>query len=613
MIAARVQHKTLLLWLAAAVCWLLLPLLGVLPAGQRLDNVWLDQLSRWRAEARAGDISIVVIDVDQASMQAMVPVAGKWPWPRSVHAELLEALLQQEPRAVVFDLFFSEADLYRPDDDAWFGEVLAGAPNAYVAALQLGGETDAPLLATYPASVGLQQTANARPDARGWLLLPRALPESAWRVGAANFTPDADGTGRRYDLYRDMHGWRWPSLPARVAADLGATLPDSATHLIDWPAGGDRPYTRLPYAEVYAHVALGQRSLPDDFFRNRIVLIGTTASGLHDLRPTPIADDYPGVFMVAAVIDNLINGDALRAAPPLLGWTLFAVLLAACAELARRRRVLLAIALGAAGAILLAALSAMLSLVFGWLLPLLSPLLLLLLFLGIATLMQYRQRQQELARTVRTFERFMDAEVVRRLIHDDNPQSLLATKSCHITVLFSDIRDFTSYSERRSAVEVVRLLDDYFGRQVAVIFRHGGTLDKFIGDAVMAFWGAPLPVEEQERAAVACALEMRREVARFRRDYGFPDFEIGVGLHSGPAVVGMVGCEQRYEYTAIGDTVNLASRIEGLTKELAPVLVSAATRAACEGFFEFRSCGVVRVKGRDEAVELFEPLDKEIA
>jgi adenylate cyclase len=145
---------------------------------------------------------------------------------------------------------------------------------------------------------------------------------------------------------------------------------------------------------------------------------------------------------------------------------------------------------------------------------------------------------------------------------------------------------------------------------VAVIFRHGGTLDKFIGDAVMAFWGAPQPNPAQYRAAIACALEMRREMERFRADYGFPEFDIGVGIHSGPAVVGMIGSEQRYEFTAIGDTVNLASRIEGLTKDRAGVLVSEATRKGAEAYYRFRAHGSAEVKGREQAVELYEPLEE---
>lgn len=168
-------------WIAALACWLGYPLLAAAPVAQRLDSAWGDQLIRWRSQDNPADASIVVLDIDQASMQAMIPVAGKWPWPRSVHAGLLEALLAQKPRAVVFDVFFADPDTLRPDDDRWFGEVLAGTSIAYLASLELGAADGVapPLLASYPAQVGLEQGPGARADARSWLQLPEAVPASA--------------------------------------------------------------------------------------------------------------------------------------------------------------------------------------------------------------------------------------------------------------------------------------------------------------------------------------------------------------------------------------------------------------------------------------------------
>ncbi len=597
-------------WIAALACWLGYPLLAAAPVAQRLDSAWGDQLIRWRSQGNPADASIVVLDIDQASMQAMIPVAGKWPWPRSVHAGLLEALLAQKPRAVVFDVFFADPDTLRPDDDRWFGEVLAGTSIAYLASLELGVADGVapPLLASYPVQVGLEQGPGARADARSWLQLPEAVPASVWRTGPVNYAADGDGIGRAYDLHREIQGWRWPSLPARVARDLGAVVPAVRELRIDWPAGGVTPYARFSYADIYNDFVLGNHRLPTDFFAGRIVLIGTSASGLRDLKSTPVGADYPGVMMIAAVIDNLLHGKALHMLPFAAGWAVLGVLLAAAAEAARRARVAAAFVIGAGGMLALGGASVVAGIQAGIVAPWPLPALTVSLFLGIIALRQYRARQAELARTVRTFERFMDPAVVRRLLDTTDAGALLAPRSCEITVLFSDIRGFTRISEQRSAVEVVRLLDDYFGRQVAVIFRHGGTLDKFIGDAVMAFWGAPEPNPAQQRAAIACALDMQREMQRFREDYAFADFDIGVGIHTGPAVVGMVGCEQRSDFTAIGDTVNLASRIEGLTKDRATILVSAATRAGCEDHYAFRAHGTAPVKGRDQQVELFEPI-----
>ncbi|HEV2211796.1 MAG TPA: adenylate/guanylate cyclase domain-containing protein, partial [Gammaproteobacteria bacterium] len=184
--------------------------------------------------------------------------------------------------------------------------------------------------------------------------------------------------------------------------------------------------------------------------------------------------------------------------------------------------------------------------------------------------------------------------------------------SREVTVLFSDIRGFTTLSEARTPEQVVAILNRYFSKQVEVVFRHQGTVDKFIGDCIMAFWGAPVADPDQAKHAVAAALEMGRVLEEFRKDLGDLSevFDIGVGIHTGKAVVGFMGSENKLDYTAIGDTVNLASRIEGQTKGVGRVLVSSATREACGDAFDFVEKGTYKVKGREQPVQLFEPREK---
>jgi adenylate cyclase len=208
------------------------------------------------------------------------------------------------------------------------------------------------------------------------------------------------------------------------------------------------------------------------------------------------------------------------------------------------------------------------------------------------------------------FSRFVNPYVVKELIAHGGLNR--AGESRQITVLFSDIRGFTTLSERRTPQQVVELLNRYFSLQVEVIFRHGGSLDKFIGDAIMAFWGAPLDDAQHAHNAVLAALEMAEVLQRFKRELNEieADFDVGIGIHSGPAVVGLIGSEQRREYTAIGDTVNLASRIEGLTKGVSRILVSRDTMELCGDAFDFQSFGSYKVKGREREVELFAPTNK---
>jgi len=209
------------------------------------------------------------------------------------------------------------------------------------------------------------------------------------------------------------------------------------------------------------------------------------------------------------------------------------------------------------------------------------------------------------------FSRFVNPHVVKQLIERGGIEGAGQTRE--VTLLFSDIRGFTTLSETRKPEEVVALLNRYFSLQVDVVFRHGGSLDKFIGDCIMALWGAPLDDPEHARHAVACALDMADTLQAFKRELGAEqsDFDVGIGLHSGPAVVGLIGSDKRREYTAIGDSVNLASRIEGLTKDAKRrILVSRDTMEKCADSVDFVPAGSYKVKGRAQEVELFEPKRK---
>jgi adenylate cyclase len=245
-------------------------------------------------------------------------------------------------------------------------------------------------------------------------------------------------------------------------------------------------------------------------------------------------------------------------------------------------------------------------------LPLFTPLLFAWLYYVLAALYAYWQERAERKRSVEIFSRFLDSRVVDELIARGESALDLKSESREITVLFSDIRGFTTLSEKHTAEEIVDLLNNYFSRQVEVIFRHGGTMDKFIGDAVMAFWGAPVDDGEQARHAVEAALDMADALMAFKADLGKQDenFDVGIGIHTGLGVVGFIGSHNRLDYTVIGDTVNLASRIEGKTKGVARILVSDDTRAQCAEAFDFTDHGFYKVKGRTQEVRLFEPRRK---
>ncbi|MBX9914774.1 MAG: adenylate/guanylate cyclase domain-containing protein, partial [Pseudomonadaceae bacterium] len=544
-------------WLALLLVLALLPGLQLWSPAQLWSNSLSDWLSCQRAATQQPDPRLVVIDIDDASLQALTPEAGKWPWPRSVHAELLEHLLAQQAQAVVFDILFSEADRFRPDADAYFAEVLAGTDRVYLAALvqQAADPANAPLLRKYPAQAGLQAEPGADPEQRGLLLLPQAVPASGWKTGSINFLAEADGVGRGYDLYRRVGGWRMPSLPARVALDQGVHLPAGDSFILDWQSAQRVGYPRVPFAEALAQARGEPGRLAADYFAGKLIVIGTTAAGLYDLRRTPLDELYPAVFILATAIDNLLNGQQLQQAS---GWSvsLLAVPLLLCVHWLLLGERLLAASLLTSGLSLGLLLGAYWLALNGWLVGVLPVLLSLWLLLALALVLGYRRRRQQLASTISLFSRFLDPQVVAQLVASEDPQALLASRECQLTVLFSDIRDFTTLSEQRTAQQVMQMLENYFAGQVSVLFKHHATLDKFIGDAIMAFWGAPQDNPNQAVDAVNAALEMLDNLERYRVEFNHPDFNIGIGLHTGSAVVGMVGASQRYDYTAIGDTVN---------------------------------------------------------
>ncbi|MBW3695414.1 adenylate/guanylate cyclase domain-containing protein [Vibrio sp. T187] len=613
--SAFAKHRLLLAMLL--LFSLLLTLNSWLKPLVSFDNIWLDFAVKKWSKLSYGDPNIVLIDIDDPSLKAMQNSVGRWPWPRAVHAELIDYISQQKPQAIVFDLLFSEPDIYQPDSDLYLSEVIASQSNIFLPILHFESQQNHlfPKLADYPASVGLTPPDDVnQTEVRANLLLPSAIHPAAWKLGTINFIPDHDGIGRRYHIEHKIQGWTIDTLPTKVARYLGAPIPNQDELLLDWkkPVAQEysSPYARFSYANVYKAVSEERPFHTPNLFENKIVLIGSTATGLHDLKHTPLSASYPGLYILATAIDNLLHQEQLAKVPTVIEWLLSIIFLFAITiSLLVAKRVIPAtltcgiLVLGCyATSYLLASQK--------WLLVVNSSIALILVYFLSVLVIQFLQRQREYAYAIDIFGRFMDRNVVRQLVDSGQTKQALQAKNRKVTVLFSDIRNFTTLSEQHTPLEIVQLLDDYFSMQVNVIFQHNGTLDKFIGDAIMAFWGAPLDNEQQEKQAIQAALEMVDKLEQFRIQQNLPEFNIGIGIHTGEVVVGAIGGEQRYDYTVIGDPVNVASRIEGVTKNRCNILVSSSTRDACIDDFEFEEMGSHSLKGREEPVTLYIPSKK---
>jgi adenylate cyclase len=340
-------------------------------------------------------------------------------------------------------------------------------------------------------------------------------------------------------------------------------------------------------------------------------LVGFTAPGLMDLKPTPLAPVYPGAELHATLLDNLLKGDFLRTTPAWLIW-IWALILAGVVTLA----VLFSPRLWTT----LAALALLLALNVGgsllafrasWWADPVAPGVALGLAFALATAYSYATEGRQKLAIRRMFSHYMSEKVIAHLM--SHPELLnLGGERRHVTLFFSDLAGFTSISERLSAEEVVGLLNDYLSRMTDIILDEEGTVDKFEGDAIMAFWGAPLPQEDQALRACRAALRQQAalsELNKHFREMDLPPLAMRIGLHTGGAVVGNLGSEKRFDYTAVGDTVNLASRLEGLNKFYdTHILASETTMAECGDSVLFREIDRVAVKGKETAVAVYQPL-----
>ena len=571
-----------------------------------------DLLVRLHARGLSPDPDIVIVDIDEPSLARMQQAAGKFPWPRSVYGELLAGIEPQKPRAVVFDIVFAEEDTRDPEFDRAFNRALKGLTNVYLPMVRLdpAGDAKGVPIAQVADALGLERGPSAQPDARIQILPPQIVDEEHWRrSGVINFLDDGDGVGRRYWVAMPAYGWSLPSLPARVARGLGRELPDQESIVLGW-RGTEGAFARISFADLYEDFGRKRRARPADELKDKIVVVGASAAGLGDLRVTPVSAAYPGVEILATAIDNLTNARWMNRASDGARMALAAVLLALVFAAFRlgRNAVETGVVLTAVSIALFGAQYAVLG--AGLLIPVAVPLAFAWALYLFGTMLAYLHEKRTREQAVRLFSRFLNPAVVKKIVDQGETIESLSGKTRQISILFSDIRGFTTLSETRPPQEIVDLLNRYFSRQVEVVFRRGGTLDKFIGDCIMAFWGAPLDDPRHAEHAVAAALEMEQVLIAFKRDLGEAgrDFDVGIGVHSGPAVVGFIGARQKLDYTAIGDAVNLASRIEGLTKEAhSRILVSRETADACHNSFAFTSRGFYKVKGRIQEVELFEP------
>ncbi len=327
--ATRKLRNNFYLYLAALLTVFVLIDAGIFHVGENMRQKAFDFMVRSRLVAPEPDPDIVIVDINEASLASMAKDYGRYPWPRQVFGEFLENVEAQRPKAVVFDILFSDADIANPDSDAYFNETIAATTNTFFPFVRLSKDQD-PLSAVKPAMIpGVTEKLPGRADPNATLAVilphfPAAIDSG--RTGFNNIDPDKDGIVREYGLYRDDYGWKIPSLALSVGRALGYSVPDTPDVLINW-RGKPFTYRYVTFSEVLLDMTSRVKKRPQNEFEGKIVIIGSTAPSLFDLKATPMARVYPGVEILATAIDNVRHGDYLHVWRGALSYVLFSLLL----------------------------------------------------------------------------------------------------------------------------------------------------------------------------------------------------------------------------------------------------------------------------------------------
>lgn len=573
--------------------------------------------------------NVVMFYVDDTALRHMETQGINWPWPRELYASVLNFCRLGGARAVVFDLFFSEDSVYGVGDDEAFAEGVAKGPNSYFVLFLSKNETAVdpkwekvlqksavPISKPFPAWVSREKSLMSLP------ILP--LIGAAKGFGNVQIPPDEDGIYRRIGLLETLAGNAVPSIPLKIASDLGGSKKilwkqadalriGDATVPLDFDGqmmlnyyGGADTFPSFSLANILvADAAISAGRKPDidpSAVKDKIVVIGLAAPGLYDLKPMPLSRVFPGPEVHATAIENLLTQDFISLLRPveIAAVTLLAGICAAVGlSLISSSWGIGMLVLSLAGLIVGSGVALFIKNIWMPIVPAFGALSLSSFIMILKNYLTEGRKKREIRRA---FGQYLSPHVVTEIAKD--PENLvLGGEEQKVSLFFSDIADFTSISEKTTPAKLVNELNKYFSQVTHIIQELDGTLDKYIGDAIMAFWGAPLKIPHHASQATLAAIYIQKALRKSST------FTTRIGIHTGPAVVGNIGSDMRFNYTAIGDTVNLASRLEGLNKKFGTkIIISDTTYAAAKDKIEARMIGRVRVKGREEPIGIFEPL-----
>ena len=598
---------------------------------------------------------VVIVCIDQKSIDFFDSETGnRWPWPREFHARLVRYLTECGARAIVFDIIFSEADYDRAQvsgeySDDEFASAIAESGIVYLSATgqdELFADLSSVTHSFYLENTEVINRLPTIPQYKFVKLPIQKFSQHARGIGLVNLNPERDGIHRRYPLVFRIGDNYMPSLCFAVVKDIsGKDMLDrlvyesigengridrQGTFLINWygeggtgrgSEGTDGVFNYYSYHAVIVSSIQKEQGetpvVPSRAFKDKIVLIGSNSPGLLDFKATPFTYEnvYPGTEILATALENMVAGDYIFSVPE---WIVSCCIMVLSVALLVTKKIskklwIFLIAYGTViiGGLATSTLAFMLDRI--WIPPAEFLVATTCVFVGLI-ISGYVRETKEKRFIHDAFGKYLPPVVVDYLIENPEMLNQIEGERRELTVFFSDIADFTTISEYLGPERVVKLLNEYFERMTEIIMSYSGTVDRFEGDAIMAFYGAPIRIDNHAELSCLASLEMQENLTVLREKWkqgGIPDVFSRMGINSGPVMVGNMGSYSRKQYSVVGDTVNLASRLEGLNKRYGTsMIIGENTYEQAHQVIETRELGIVRVVGRKTPVRIYEPLGR---
>jgi len=581
------------------------------------------------------NIAIVVID------EKSIAEIGRWPWPRSVQAKLIDKIASGSPKVIGIDIMYSEAE--SPAADRKLADAIRKAGNvvqatAFITEVSENGNAEAAPPADYLWDAAFMEVKSVPGiNWKSWAVQPMKVNvpiepvAKAAVLGHVANVPDMDGVLRWDIMYVNFGDDCYPSLPLQVARIAGNI---DSKNMILYGGSGIQLGERFIRNDISGRVIINYRGKEKSFrhisavdlltgrvaadtVKNRIVLLGTSALATYDQKVTPFSANFPGVEKNANVVHNILNNDFITKSP---GFAELAVIILTASIL-----IIFVPRLKATPGVLLGFglmgtyffFCCYLLIHHNFWLYLVAPTANMTLIVTVGTISKLFSEEKQSRQIRAMFSSYVTERLVTEMIR--NPEmARLGGEKREVTVLFSDVKGFTSYSEKHAPEEVVAILNEYLGEMTRIILKWDGILDKFIGDAIVVFWGAPMKQEDHAERAVRCALEMQQRLSELKAEWeadGREAISSGIGINTGEAIVGNIGAEgEKMDYTVIGDHVNLGARVEGLTRRydvsilMTEYTVDKLRSSLYDGSFKgMEIIGMERVivKGKDNPVGIY--------